>query len=456
MNIGERIDPQNRALYKQLVRIAGPIAIQGVVSATLGLVDNLMVGVLGETELAAVGIATQIFYIFYLILFGFTSGIATFVAQFYGMKDYVNIRKVTGFSIVVALCVGTLFFIGAAFFTDQLLGIYSDNPEIIAMARAYVKIGAITLIFMAISVPLEMAFKATQQTRVPMLVSGVVFFTNVILNYCFIFGKFGAPALGVAGASLATTIARFFEIFIMLTFTARKSNCFRGPVSAFFGWKKEMILRIAKNALPTTINELLWSVGQSMYVAAFSRIGTTAYASFQAAASISNIFSFAAFSVGDATLILVGEKLGQGEKEETYHLGKKLLKIGVVVGILIGLTLVLSSGTMTGLFNLSPEGKGYTQKILMIYGCLLGLNLFNGMNITGTLRGGGDTRFAMIAEVSCLWLISVPLAFIGALVLDLPIYLAVLLMKMDEVVKCIILTRRFRSKKWINNVISGL
>ena len=193
-----------------------------------------------------------------------------------------------------------------------------------------------------------------------------------------------------------------------------------------------------------------------MYVAAFSRIGTTAYASFQAAASISNIFSFAAFSVGDATLILVGEKLGQGEKEETYHLGKKLLKIGVVVGILIGLTLVLSSGTMTGLFNLSPEGKGYTQKILMIYGCLLGLNLFNGMNITGTLRGGGDTRFAMIAEVSCLWLISVPLAFIGALVLDLPIYLAVLLMKIDEVVKCIILTRRFRSKKWINNVISGL
>ena len=180
MNIGERIDPQNRALYKKLVRIAGPIAIQGVVSATLGLVDNLMVGVLGETELAAVGIATQIFYIFYLILFGFTSGIATFVAQFYGMKDYVNIRKVTGFSIVVALCVGTLFFIGAAFFTDQLLGIYSDNPEIIAMAREYVKIGAITLIFMAISVPLEMAFKATQQTRVPMLVSGVVFFLSLI------------------------------------------------------------------------------------------------------------------------------------------------------------------------------------------------------------------------------------------------------------------------------------
>lgn len=456
MRTGERIDSENRELYQKLVRIAGPIAIQGVVSATLGLVDNLMVGFLGEAELASVGIATQIFYIFYLILFGFTSGTATFAAQFYGMKDYANIRKVTGFSIVVALCIGVVFFVGAAFFTEEILGIYSDNPQIVAMAASYVKIGAITLLFMAISVPLEMSFKVTQQTGVPMIVSGVVFFTNVILNYCLIFGKLGAPAMGVAGASLATTIARFFEILIMLIFTVRKSNCFRGPIRSFLGWKKEMISRILKNALPTTMNEFLWSVGQSMYVAAFSRIGTTAYASFQAAASINNIFAFAGFSVGDATLILVGEKLGQGETEETYKLGKKLLKIGVTVGLLIGFALILLSGTMTGLFNLSPEGKGYTQKILIIYGCLMCLNLYNGIHITGTLRGGGDTKFAMIAEASCLWLISVPLAFIGALVLDLPIYLAVLLMKVDEVIKGMILTGRFRSKKWINNVITGL
>ena len=451
-----RIENENRQLYKKLARIAVPISIQGVVSATLNLIDNLMVGFLGEADLAAVGIASQIYFIHYLILYGFTSGTATFMAQFYGAKDYKNIRKVVGFSIVVAFCVAVVFFVSAFFFTDNILGIYSNDPRIIEMARPYVKIGTACFFFLAFSVPLEMAFKATQQTRVPLIVSTVVFSTNTCLNYIFIFGKFGAPAMGVAGAALATAIARFLEVLISLIFAHRKSNCFHGSYRDFFGWKKEMVLRIVKNSMPTTLNELLWSVGQSMYVAAFSRIGTTAYAAYQAAASINSIFSFAAFSVGDAALILVGEKLGEGEREHTYILGKKLLKIGTVLGILVGLLLVLAAKPLVGFFSLTALGKTYAFRILVIYGLCMGLNLYNGINITGTLRGGGDTRFAMMAECSCVWLVAVPLAFLASQVLHVPIFIAVLMIKSEEVVKCIILTKRFISKKWVNNVITGL
>ncbi len=446
----------NKSLYKTLVRIAGPIAVQGVVSATLGLVDNLMVGSLGEAELASVGIATQIYYIFYLVLFGFTSGTATFTSQFYGARDFKNIRKVVGFSVTAAFCAGSLFFIGAFFFTDQLIGFYTKDPVIMELARSYVKIGTVTFFCMAVSVPLEMAFKSTQQTKIPMIVSGVVFFTNVTLNYILIFGKFGAPAMGVAGASLATTTARVFEIAIVLFFLGRKSNCFYGPLREYFGWTKEMVLRIIKNTLPTTTNELLWSLGQTMYVAAFAKLGTTAYAAYQAAATINNIFAFASFSVGDATLILIGEKLGQGKTEETYGLGKKLLKVGVILGICVGILLIIAAKPMTGLFNLSEEGKGYTFRILLIYGAFLGINLYNGINVTGTLRGGGDTKFAMLAEGGSLWLIAVPLAYIGSLVLGLPIYMAVFMLKCEEIIKAMILTWRFRSKKWINNMITGL
>lgn len=451
-----RIENENRQLYKKLARIAVPISIQGVVSATLNLIDNLMVGFLGEADLAAVGIASQIYFIHYLILYGFTSGTATFMAQFYGAKDYKNIRKVVGFSIVVAFCVAVVFFVSAFFFTDNILGIYSNDPRIIEMARPYVKIGTACFFFLAFSVPLEMAFKATQQTRVPLIVSTVVFSTNTCLNYIFIFGKFGAPAMGVAGAALATAIARFLEVLISLIFAHRKSNCFHGSYRDFFGWKKEMVLRIVKNSMPTTLNELLWSVGQSMYVAAFSRIGTTAYAAYQAAASINSIFSFAAFSVGDAALILVGEKLGEGEREQTYILGKKLLKIGTVLGILVGLLLVLAAKPLVGFFSLTALGKTYAFRILVIYGLCMGLNLYNGINITGTLRGGGDTRFAMMAECSCVWLVAVPLAFLASQVLHVPIFIAVLMIKSEEVVKCIILTKRFISKKWVNNVITRL
>lgn len=451
-----RLDFDESGLYKKLAKIAIPISIQGVVSATLGLVDNLMVGSLGEAELAAVGIATQIFHIHYMLLFGFISGTATFMAQFYGTKDFQNIRKVLGFAITVAAFVGILFFVLGFGFTDTVLKIYSDDPAIIALARPYVKVCSFTFFSLAISIPVEMAFKATQQTKVPMLISVVVFTSNVCINYVLIFGKFGAPALGVAGAAVGTAVARCLEVLIAITFVMRKSNCFHGTIKEFFGWNKDIVIRMLKNSTPTTLNEFLWQLGQSMYVAAFSRIGTTAYAAFQAAAAINSLFSYAAFSIGDATLILVGEKLGEGKKEETYVLAKKLLKIGTIFGVAVGLLLIVCATPLVGLFNLTALGKTYCFRILLVYGLCMGLSLYNGINITGTLRGGGDTKFAMIAESSCVWAVAVPLAFFSALVLKLPIFLAVLVVRLEDVVKCLILTKRFLSKKWMNNVISGL
>lgn len=453
---GRIVDPQDKKLYKNLAAIAIPIAIQGVISSTLGLVDNLMVGFLGETELAAVGVATQIYFIHYLLLFGFSGGTATFMAQFFGAKDMKNIRKTLGFTIAVALGVGLLFFIATFFFTEEVARIYSDKESVIQLACQYIKIGSPTVFFLAFSAPLEMALKTTQQTNIPLKISIAVFGTNTFLNYVFIFGKFGAPALGVAGAALATSIARFLEIGLAAYVIFGRKNILAGRFSEFIGWDKEMIRRIIKNALPTTINELFWSIGQSMYVAAFSRIGITAYAAYQAAASINSIFSFAAFSVGDATLIMVGEKIGEGESDETYKLGKKLLKIGTIVGVIAGLALMASAVPLVGLFSLTPLGKSYAIKILIIYGAFMGLNLYNGINITGILRGGGDTKFAMFAELGCVWLVAVPIAFICSLWLRLPIYLVLLIMRIDDVVKMLILTKRFVSKKWLKNLIRGL
>jgi putative MATE family efflux protein len=451
-----QITIDNRTLFEKLGRIALPIAIQGVVSGTLGLIDTIMVGFLGEAELAAVGIATQIFFIHYLFLFGFTSGASTFVAQFYGTQDMKNIRKVIGFAMTVAFGVGTFFFVMAFFFTDVILRIYSNDPAIIAMAVPYVKIGTVTFFFLAVSSPLEMAFKATQQTKIPMMISILVFSTNTCLNYVLIFGKFGAPELGIAGAAIATAIARFLAVVLNLSIACSRHSGFAGPVGDFFSWNKELLVRIVHNALPTTGNELFWSIGTSLYVAAFSRIGTTAYASFQAAQSINSIFSFAAFSIGDATLILVGEKLGEGDKEYAYVLGKKLLKVGTIFGVLFGLLVVACAYPLIHLFALSALGKSYGFKILVVYGLTMGLNLYDGINITGILRGGGDTRFAMFAEVGCIWCVAVPLAFSAALWWHLPIYFAVLCVRGNDLVEAAILTRRFISKKWLNTVITGL
>ena len=445
-----------KELNRKLTKLAVPIAIQGVVSATLSMVDNLMVGRLGETELAAVGVASQLFMIHFMILFGLVGGSATFMAQFYGTGDMKNIRKVTGLAISIVAIISVLFFAAAHLAGDAILGFYTQDAAVHELAFKYVKINSISFLFLTISFPMEMAFKTTQQTSVPLINSTVVFFTNTFLNFVLIFGKFGAPKLGVAGAAIATATARGLEVLLILFFVTRNKNVFRGSFKSYFGWSGELIKRLIKNAAPTTGNELLWGLGQTMYVAAFNRIGTTDYAAFQAANTISNIFAFAAFSVGDAALIMIGERLGRGEKEYTWEMSKHLLKVGTGLGCALGLALMACAFPLSRLFNLTPVGQDYTFKILLIIGAFLGLSLYNGIQVTGVLRGGGDTRFAMLAESGCVWLVAVPLAFISATVWHFPIFLAVLVVRSEEVAKCLLLTKRYLSKKWMNVMIRDL
>ncbi len=441
---------------RKLVRIATPIAIQGIVSATLMMVDNIMVGFLGETELAAVGVGSQLFMVHYLVMFGILSGSATFMAQFYGTRDMGNIRKVIGFDVTLLAALGAVCFLLVNCFTEGILSLYTEDPAVKALAMQYVRINSLSFLLVAFSSPFEMAFKATQQVKIPMAVSAVIFFTNITINYILIFGKLGFPKMGVAGAAIGTLSSRIIEVLMNSYFAFRERNQFHGDVMSYFGWDRELIRRIIRNATPTTLNEFFWSFGQTMYVAAFSRISTTAYAAYQAANSIFNIFNFAAFSIGDAALILVGEKLGEGDMDHTWKLSKHIIKACIVTGIIIGTITVLLSGALSNIFNLTDAGRMYTKYILIVFGATMTADLFNGLQIAGILRAGGDTKFAMLSESMCVWFIAVPLAFVASLVWHLPVHLALLVTRTEMLIRAAILAKRYMSKKWMNTVISDL
>ena len=445
-----------KALNRKLIKIATPIAIQGIVSATLSMVDNIMVGFLGETELAAVGVGSQLFMVHYLVLFGILSGSATFMAQFYGTKDMANIRKVIGFDFTLLAALGAVIFLLVNCFTDGILSLYTEDAAVKALAAQYVRINSLSFLLLAVSSPLEMAFKATQQVRIPMIISNVIFFTNIAINYVLIFGKLGFPKMGVAGAAIGTISSRIIEVIMNSYFAFRTKNEFCGKVRSYFGWDRELVKRIIKNATPTTINEFFWSFGQTMYVAAFSRISTTAYSAYQAANSIFNIFNCAAFSIGDAALILVGEKLGEGDMEYTWKLSKHLIKACILAGLVIGAITILLSQPLSGIFKLTDAGKMYTRYILIVFGATMAADLFNGLQIAGILRAGGDTKFAMISESLCIWLIAVPLAFTASLVWHLPVHLALLVTRTEMIIRGAILAKRYLSKKWMNTVITDL
>jgi Na+-driven multidrug efflux pump len=192
------------------------------------------------------------------------------------------------------------------------------------------------------------------------------------------------------------------------------------------------------------------------YNAAYGRMGITEFAAIQASNTLNTLFILAIFSLGDALLILVGQRIGMGQMDYAFALAKRLLRIGFFVGIVSGGLLILTSRFIILLFNFTAEGQRYALFILCIYGAFMPLKVYSGLNIVGTFRCGGDTRFAMCVEVGSVWLIGVPLVFFGALYLSLPIYFVVLMAQTEEVVKIIICRMRFCSKKWLNNLVHDM
>lgn len=443
-------------LSRSLTRIALPIAGQSLIGSSLSLVDNLMVGQLGETALSSVGLGSQIFFVYWMVVFGFVSGTATYMAQFYGKRDFGNIRRVMGIAVTMTLAVGIIFFVSCLTMPERILSVFTNIESVKEIGADYIRIGAPCYLFIAITVPLSASLKSTQQIKLPLIASVTAFACNTFFNYILIFGNFGAPRMEVGGAALATVFARAIELTILLVALFGGKNMLASHLKEYFSWNKTLFVKVIKNSIPTTINEAAWGAGVAMYNAAYGRMSVTAFAAIQASGTIQNIFILACFSFGDAMLILVGEKLGKGELDKAYNMSKSILKVGVVTGMIAGLLLAISSRFIVGLFEFTPEGVRYTTIILVIYSVMLFVKTYNAAIITGVLRAGGDTKFAMYAETGCVWLIGVPLAFLGALVFELPVYFVVLMVQSEEIIKLFITTHRFRSKKWVRNLVHHL
>lgn len=446
----------NRNFYKKVVQIALPIAIQSIITGSLSLVDNLMVGSLGETALAAVGAGIQLFVIHWMFLFGFTSGSATFMSQFYGQNDMTNIRKTIGFTTIVSLGLGLVFFLMAILIPQYIMALYSTDADVIAKGCDYIRTLAPAFLLLGITQPLYIALRSTQQTQIPLFISLAVFGTNTFLNYVLIFGKFGAPRLETTGAAVATLIARTIEITLVLIVVFGRNNVIKGRLRDFTGFNRELVRRVTKNNVPTTINESAWSIGRSMMMACIGHISVTAYAATQACQTINNLVAFIGFSVGDAALILIGQRIGQGDIDGAKIMGGKFIRLILSLGVVLGVILFIISRPILGLYDFSPEGEFAASRILIVYAVFLPLDLLCALLVSGVLRAGGDTRYAAISELSCEWGIALPLVAVSVFLLHLPVYLVIIVSISESVSKIFFLIHRFRSGKWANNVIEDL
>lgn len=434
--------------YSSLVAIAIPISLQALLQNFVNMLDTIMIGRLGSVEIAAVGLGNQIFFILNMILFGITSGGGVFIAQFWGKKDICGIRKSLGLMTVIAIFTSVIFTILGLFIPHKMISLYSPDPQVIQVGGTYLRYVCLSYIPTAISFSITLALRSTERVKLPLVCTAISLSINLIANYLLIF----VAGLGVKGAAIATIIARFIELFILVIWSYSHKYEICGKLKEHLGYNKNFVFKYIKIALPVIINETFWGLGTSVYNAIFAHAGTNAFTAYSITGTISQLTWVFCMGFGNGIGVLIGKRIGEKKVDEARLYAKRSMWFMPLIGAAVGIFLLPLSKLLPIFFNVGPEIIKDATSILMILIFIYPFNSFCMNWIIGVCRAGGDTVFSAVAEIVVLWCVSIPLGYVAAFILNLPAPMIYLFFCSESVIKAIIGAIRVVSGKWLRDV----
>lgn len=439
---------KSKGFYSSLVAIAIPISLQALLQNFVNMLDTIMIGRLGSVEIAAVGLGNQIFFILNMILFGITSGGGVFIAQFWGKKDLTGIRKSLGLMTLIAFVVSVIFTITCLLIPNQLIRLYSPDPQVIQVGGTYLRFVCLSYIPTAISFSITLALRSTERVKLPLVCTSISLFTNLIANYLLIF----VAGLGVKGAAIATIISRIIELVILATWSYSHKYEICGKLKELLGFNRYFIVKFLKIAFPVIINETFWGLGTSVYNAIFAHAGTNAFTAYSITGTISQLTWVFCMGFGNGIGVLIGKRIGEKKIEEAKTYAKRSMWFMPLIGAFVGVFLVPLSKLLPVFFNVDQEIIKTATAILMILIFVYPFNSFCMNWIVGVCRAGGDTVFSAVAEIVVLWCVAIPLGYVAAFVLHLPAPMIYLFFCSESIVKAIIGAIRVLSGKWLHEV----
>ena len=440
----------DRSYWSVILTIGLPVALQNLFSSGLNLVDSVMVGRLGDTSLAAVGIANTVFFLMVVFMFGIGSGISIFIAQYWGRKDYAGVRMTMAIGVTAGFIVSIFFMIITLILPGQIMRIFTVDAEVIRLGSGFLRIAAFSYPLAAISNVFYSGLRSVKKAALPLWVSAVSIVVNTVLNALLIYGMAGFPRLGVRGSSIATLIARSLELLLIVFMVYLRKYPIAIHFKDFAAVKTPFLKEILRVTTPVVMNEGLWSLGISTYTVLFAKMGTEYVASYNILQTIDRLAFALTMGMASATAALVGHKIGEGKTRHAYLYAARTNIMGTLVGALIGVVLFAESSNIVNLFNVSVQTKEYAIVLIRIFSVMIPIKTFNLENLLGALRSGGDTRFAFLAEIIPLWLFAIPLAFLAGWKFAWAVPVVYLFTVSDEIFKAIVGLKRFVSQKWIN------
>ncbi len=438
-----------------LIQIAIPIALQNLVSSSVNMLDTVMVGQLGATPLAAVGLGNQIYFLLMLLLYGVSTGGGIFIAQYWGRRDLPGIRRTVGLCLTAGLVAGAFFTVAAVAAPRFLIGLYSRDAEVVRIGADYLRIAALSYLPTVASSILGFSMRSCEKVRLPLVASIVSLGMNAFLNWVLIFGEFGIPALGVVGAAWATVAARTAEALIMLIVPYVRRYPTAGRLRELVDWSGIWISRFVTVALPVVVNEVIWSLGITTYNAIFARSGTDAIAAYNVTSTVSQLSMVLFFGTASAASVMIGKKIGEGRHDLARDWARRFALLAPCLGIVFGLLLIPLRSLLPFVFRLDAPVLAQASAMLLVLGLTFPFRVFNFHLVVGICRAGGDTKFGLLFDLLGVWGIGVPLAALGAFVWGLPAWGIYLMCSVEEVAKSFVGLWRFLSRKWLRSVTEG-
>ena len=453
----------DKAFYRYLIFLAFPMIVQNGITSFVSFLDNIMVGQIGTEPMSGVAIVNQLFFVFNICIFGGVSGAGIFSAQFFGKGDFEGQKYTFRFKLYACLLITAIACVLFHFLDEPLISLYLNDEGSVGNTRLalsygkeYLAIMILGLLPFAVSQTYVSTIRETGQTFVPMVSGIVAVITNLVLDYVLIFGAFGAPELGVAGAAIATVIARYTECLIVVVWAHR--HLYKNPylIGVYKGLRipGSILADIFRKGLPLMFNEMLWAVGMAVIVQCYAVRGLEVVAAQNISSTISNLFNIVYLQLGNCISIVVGQKLGAGQLEEAKDADNKIIFFDVACCACISVIMILLGGLFPEIYKTEPGIKALAKNFIIISAMAMPLCAFSHCSYF-TLRSGGKTIVTFLFDSVYTWVVMIPYAFVLSHFTTLSITMVFFLVSFTEIIKVIIGFFMIKSNVWLQNIVNS-
>ncbi len=434
----------DKAFYRKVLIVSVPMMIQNGVTNLVSLLDNVMVGAVGTEAMSGVSIVNQFIFIFNLLIFGAVSAAGLFTAQYHGMGDTDGVRYTFRYKFLINLSAAILATVLFGLLSDTLISSFlhessseGDLALTLRLGKEYLMIMLIGMIPYAISQVYASTMRETGDTKTPMLASTVAVFVNLVLNALLIFGLLGLPALGVAGAAVATVISRFVELAILTVRVHGKSELYPFARGAFksLSIPAELFRGITVKGLPIMLNEVLWAAAITARNGCYATRGLDVVAALNIASTVGNLFNVVYMSLGSAIAIVVGNLLGAGKIERARDEARKMLAFSVAASVAMAVLLAAISPLFPLIYNTSAEVRKIATYAIIVTAIITPFCAF-AHSAYFTIRSGGKVLVTLLFDSVFVWAITFPIAFVLSNFTGMNIYPLFLLSQSSEIIKC--------------------